>query len=75
MKYNIHVEKSRCKGVDGCGLCINICPKKVYRKSDTLSGKGVYPPVPVYADNCNGCELCMMYCPDLVLVIEPAEED
>ena len=74
MRHTIYVENNRCKGVDGCGLCIHVCPKNVYEKSGVLTDKGVYPPEIAQADLCNGCKLCMIYCPDLVITVETEPE-
>ena len=70
MRHTIYIENNRCKGVDGCGLCIHVCTKNVYEKSGVLTEKGVYPPEIVLAEKCNGCKLCMIYCPDLVITVE-----
>ena len=74
MNYRVCVYEDRCKGVDGCGLCIHVCPKHVYEKAGHLTYRGVYPPETVLIDQCTGCKLCMMYCPDLALVVELEEE-
>jgi 2-oxoglutarate ferredoxin oxidoreductase subunit delta len=71
MPHRIYIQESRCKGVDGCGLCIHVCPKNVYEKSGRLTDRGVYPPAAVDIERCTACKLCMMYCPDLAIVIEP----
>ncbi|MBN1293564.1 MAG: 4Fe-4S dicluster domain-containing protein [Candidatus Latescibacteria bacterium] len=74
MNHKIHVNESRCKGVDGCGLCIHVCPQDVFEKAEHLTEKGVYPPVPVYIEKCTACKMCMMYCPDLCIVVEKADK-
>ena len=66
----IFVDNILCKGVDGCGLCIHVCPKKVFERSDALTQKGIRPPVPTHPDDCTGCMRCMIYCPDLAIVVE-----
>ena len=70
MNYRVSIDEDLCKGVDGCGLCIHICPKKVYEKAGHLTDRGVYPPEAVRLDQCTGCKLCVMYCPDLAIVVE-----
>ena len=67
---HISIDKKLCKGVDGCGLCIHVCPKEVYKISDSLTDKGIKPPEPVNIDQCSGCMLCMMYCPDFSIVVD-----
>ena len=74
MNHKISVNSNRCKGVDGCGLCIHVCPKNVFEKSGKLTEKGVYAPEPVHIEMCTACKLCMIYCPDLCIVVERAED-
>jgi len=69
----IFVDESLCKGTDGCGLYIHVCPKDVYVRSKRLTPRGVRPPEPARADDCTGCSLCMIYCPDLAIVVEKKE--
>ena len=73
MNYIISVNENYCKGVDGCGLCMHVCPKNVYKKSDSLTKWGVNAPEPVHPEQCSGCKLCMIYCPDMAIVIEQAD--
>lgn len=51
-----------CKG---CGLCIEVCPKKILAfASGRLNSKG-YPPVECTdAAECTACALCARNCPD-----------
>jgi len=66
MLFKIGVNYSWCKG---CGICINYCPKKVY--SPDLLGK----PVIEKEDECTGCKLCMLRCPDFAIGVYPREEE
>lgn len=50
-----------------CGLCINICPKKVLAVGDKPNTKGYYVVVPAQPDQCIGCGLCCTVCPDMAL--------
>jgi len=68
----IFVDDSLCKGTDGCGLCIHVCPRNVYDKAD-MTDRGIRPPKPERVDDCTACYLCMMYCPDFALVVEENE--
>ncbi|MGQ9677226.1 MAG: 4Fe-4S dicluster domain-containing protein [Chloroflexota bacterium] len=47
-----------CKG---CGICVEFCPRKVLRLSE--SGKAEV----VAADRCTRCGLCEMLCPDFAI--------
>jgi 2-oxoglutarate ferredoxin oxidoreductase subunit delta len=58
-----------CKGVDECGICLYVCQKEVFKPSETLNPKGYRPPVVVKSDQCTGCENCMIFCPDLAIVV------
>ena len=66
----IFVDDALCKGTDGCGLCIHVCPKNVYSRSNRLTPKGIRPPEPERVGECMACMRCMMYCPDLAIVVE-----
>ena len=73
-KAVIHIDEHLCKGTEGCGLCISFCPKKVLGVSETLTVKGVHPAAVVHLEACNLCRLCMLYCPDLAIVVTEDEE-
>lgn len=58
----------RCKG---CGLCIEVCPKKIIRQSsERLNSKGYYPAEVVEMEKCIGCAFCAVICPDCVIEVE-----
>ncbi len=69
----IYVDEALCKGTDGCGICMHVCPKAVYDRSSRLTPKGIRPPEPVRVDDCTACNRCMMFCPDLAIVVEAKE--
>lgn len=46
-----------------CGICIALCPKKVYDTNDTGG------PVVARPDNCIGCRICEVHCPDFAMSI------
>ena len=60
--------------MDGCNLCIHVCPEDVYERADRLTQKGIWLPVPVHIERCNGCMQCMIYCPDFAIVVESDKE-
>jgi len=70
----IRINQDLCKGCRGCGLCIAFCPKNVLKMSDRLNKKGVHPPEIIKEEDCILCENCMIYCPDLAIVVGEEEK-
>jgi len=68
----IVISEELCKG---CGICIGLCPMKVLGRSDKLSSRGVYTPVPVNGNKCTGCCICQYYCPDLAIYVVSEEKN
>lgn len=66
MEYNHVIDIKRCKG---CGLCIEVCPKKVLQISDTISEKGYFPVFQAKPENCIFCTTCCIICPDVAITI------
>ncbi len=62
-KYTIHLNDKHCKA---CGICIGLCPKKVF--TTNYLGKAVVS----YPEKCTGCKTCVIHCPDYC--IEVGEE-
>ena len=52
-----------------CGLCINICPRKVLSVGEKPNAKGYYYVAVTASDQCVGCGLCATMCPDMALEI------
>ncbi|MBN1970723.1 MAG: 4Fe-4S binding protein [Candidatus Delongbacteria bacterium] len=55
-----------CKG---CGICVEMCPTKVWKMTETLvkwNGTMVTVDDP---NNCTKCMLCEMHCPDFAIKI------
>lgn len=47
-----------------CGICFSTCPTKVYDwKENTF-------PAPVRINDCTGCKLCELKCPDFAITVE-----
>jgi len=60
--------EERCKG---CGLCIEVCPKKIIVENhDRINAKGYFPAEVVEMDKCIGCAFCATICPDCVITVE-----
>ena len=65
-KVIINIE--RCKG---CGLCENVCPKKVINiDKSKLNSKGYHPACADDQSNCISCAMCGMICPDVAIKIQ-----
>lgn len=60
------IDKSWCKG---CGICVHFCPKTVLEMNSEEKAEAVRP------EDCIGCRLCELRCPDLAiqLLIEKGE--
>jgi 2-oxoglutarate ferredoxin oxidoreductase subunit delta len=66
----ITIFRNTCKGVEDCGICIFVCPKDVYEPSDEMNELGYIPPRVAHEDECIACLTCMIYCPDMAIVVE-----
>jgi len=69
-KGSIWIEAGLCKGTEGCGLCLEVCPEEVLGISETLSSRGVHPAVVADLERCTGCGLCVLHCPELAMWLE-----
>ena len=57
-----------CKG---CGLCVEVCPKKILRlNKEKLNAKGHYPAEMTDQDAYIACAFCATICPDCVITVE-----
>ena len=65
-EFQVSVDIKRCKG---CGICVALCPKKVLELK--------YPELKcevARGDDCIGCLMCEMHCPDFAIVCSPKEK-
>lgn len=70
----ITIDEDYCKG---CDICIELCPKAVFVKSNEINIHGYYVPIPVKPVDCDGCRICELICPELavVLVVEESTNE
>ncbi len=66
----IQIDNQFCKG---CGLCIQVCPRKVLGKGGQRNRAGYSLPQILALENCGVCLLCEMTCPDLALSLSKEE--
>lgn len=57
----------QCKS---CGLCIEICPKKVLSWDDEVLGHFGTPTVKCDIKNCIQCKSCEKICPDMAIRVK-----
>ncbi|MDR1640324.1 MAG: 4Fe-4S dicluster domain-containing protein [Clostridiales bacterium] len=64
----VTISSERCKG---CGLCVDVCPKKVLALSTgVLNQKGFHPAEAARPQDCIGCAFCGLMCPDVCIKVE-----
>ena len=62
----IVIDEEICKG---CGLCVDICPRKAMGLADHINSRGFHPAVLRNPENCTGCTQCALMCPDACMRI------
>lgn len=61
-------DENKCKG---CGLCANVCPKKIVAISkDRINVKGYHVAEVINQGECIACAFCATMCPDTVIKVE-----
>lgn len=63
-KGTVFIREQLCKG---CAYCIEFCPTDCLRFSSDFNEKGYHYPVLAKPDECTGCDLCGLYCPDFAI--------
>ena len=66
----ISINDKLCKGADGCGICLALCPKDVFKIAERLTARGIRLPVVEKVTACTKCENCVIYCPDMAIVVK-----
>ena len=61
----------RTDNCKGCGLCVDVCPKKVLQLAqDKINKRGHLPVEAARPDDCIGCGSCAIMCPDFIIKVE-----
>lgn len=61
------IDREACKG---CGLCADVCPKKLLALSKEINTKGYHPIAITDQSKCIACTFCARMCPDAVIKVE-----
>ena len=61
------IAQETCKG---CGLCADVCPKKLLALSKEINSKGYHPIAITDQSQCIGCAFCATMCPDCIIKVE-----
>lgn len=64
-RFQVKVNEKHCKQ---CGICSYFCPKKV------LTQEFGRCPTVTAPEDCIGCKLCQMRCPDFAIEVEVVQE-
>jgi len=64
----IIVDERVCKG---CELCVGACPRKIIALDPKrINAKGYHPAALIKPEECIGCAMCAVMCPDCAITVE-----
>lgn len=66
MKGYIKIDRVLCKG---CAICIEFCSKDAIVLDTKVNAAGYTPAKPTNNSECNGCGVCAIVCPDVVIEV------
>jgi 2-oxoglutarate ferredoxin oxidoreductase subunit delta len=69
IRLTIHSE--RCKA---CGLCVPHCPQNLLELGGQINEAGHHPVVQHDPEECTGCAICALMCPDICFTIVKTDE-
>jgi len=68
MANKMTIKEEICKG---CGLCIEVCPKKIIAIAlGRINSKGYKPSAITDINQCIACGMCAIMCPDSAIKVE-----
>ncbi|MDR2695664.1 MAG: 4Fe-4S dicluster domain-containing protein [Deltaproteobacteria bacterium] len=67
---SVTVLAESCKGVEDCGLCMEVCPEELFAPSNAANSRGYLPSINSNEAACTGCESCMRICPDFAVIVK-----
>ena len=71
-QFKIFIDEDFCKG---CNICVELCNLDVFDISEQINNKGYYVPIPARLENCNGCQICELSCPELSVILVEEENE
>lgn len=65
-KGRVEIFTEACKS---CLYCVNTCPSHVLGTTSAVNSKGYQYAVPVKHEECVGCAMCAVICPDAAITV------
>lgn len=62
----VEISAESCKS---CGYCVKFCPKSVLAIGEQVNSKGYQYAVAEKQEDCIGCAICGMMCPDAAIEV------